>query len=268
MRNPYSATMGASTGFGDAYEPQDWERQAITPSDMKPYLTPSAGGTMGSVSGGGWSDAFGGGNLGLLAGGLASDISNLFGHGDDYSGPDPAALLKKIPGAILPIMKPYMGLGKMGMEALTGGTGQIGAGYQQSPGLHFAIQQALQGAGHAAGAGGMAGSPLAQQQAEQTATGLAQQDYYNWMRNMMGITGMGQQASRSVADDIAQALAGRAAAAYAQEARAAQSAGDEGSGIGGLLGTLLGGVGGFVLGGGPAGAVAGAEAGGSLGREL
>lgn len=62
----------------------------------------------------------------------------------------------------------------------------MGKGYQKSPGYDFALQQALQGGTHAANAGGMGGSPQHQQWAMQTATGLANQDYGNWLSRALG----------------------------------------------------------------------------------
>jgi hypothetical protein len=95
---------------------------------------------------------------------------------------------------------------------------QFGQSYQQSPGLNFAIQQALGGAGNAAAAGGMAGSPQHEQQNMQLASDIASQDYNNWMGNTLGMYGMGlqgqqglanmgQQAGQQNADMIAQTLA-------------------------------------------------------------
>src|SRR4029077_19140922 len=99
--------------------------------------------------------------------------------------------LNQIPGMTSPYFQPYINAGQEAIPNLQGqynellqGPGnklnQIGQDYQQSPGLQFAIQQALQGAGHAAAAGGMAGSPQHEQQNMQLASHLADQDYYNW----------------------------------------------------------------------------------------
>lgn len=102
---------------------------------------------------------------------------------------------------------------------------QIGTGYQQSPGFNFALQQALQASKNAAAAGGMAGSPQHEQQAMQTATGLANQDYNNWMQNALGLygqglgaaqnaAGIGSNAASSLADSLANNLASRGSLAY------------------------------------------------------
>jgi hypothetical protein len=252
--------------FTDAYSPTSWQRDAITPDSMKGYM-----GTTGAQQGLGSSfgNVMSGAGMGAgIGSGIGSLLSGMFGSDDSDSGPDPQSYLKQIPSEILPYLKPYMNLGQMGMDALTGPEGKtIGAGYQQSPGLHFAIQQALQGAGHSAALGGMAGSPMAQQQSEQLAGNLGQQDYYKWLQSMTGLTGMGQQASRGMADDISQALAAQAEARYAQQAQQAQQQGAKGSGIGSLLGGLAGGLGGFFL-GGPVGAANGASIGSGIGGSL
>ena len=75
----------------------------------------------------------------------------------------------------------------------------IGQNFQQSPGFKFALQQALQGAGHAAAAGGMAGSPQHEYQNMDVATGLANQDYYNWLGQATGLYGQGLTGSQNMA---------------------------------------------------------------------
>jgi hypothetical protein len=125
----------------------------------------------------------------------------------------------------------------------SGRLNQIGAGFQQSPGFQFALQQALQGAGHASAAGGMAGSPQHEQQNMGLATNLANQDYYNFMdralglhgqglQGMQGIAGMGLSAGKSLSDLIAQALAQRGAYEYAGNA-------SQNAGLGGLISILV-----------------------------
>lgn len=157
-----------------------------------------------------------------------SFLSNLFNGGRN---PANAAMpyLDQIPGQTNPYMMPYFQAGAGALsglqgqyDSLLGNPGQklndIGAQYQQSPGLNFAIQQALQGAGHAAAAGGMAGSPQHEQQNMGIATNLANQDYNNWLgqatglygaglSGQQGLAGMGQQAGQSLADMLAQTLA-------------------------------------------------------------
>lgn len=68
---------------------------------------------------------------------------------------------------------------------------QIGSNYQQSPGYDWQLKQAMNASNNAAAAGGMAGTPQHQFQSSQMASNLANQDYYNYMNNALGIYGSG-----------------------------------------------------------------------------
>ncbi len=68
---------------------------------------------------------------------------------------------------------------------------QIGQGYQQSPGYNWQLHQALAAGNNAASAGGMSGSPMHQQQNMSVASGLAGQDYNNYLQNALGVYGQG-----------------------------------------------------------------------------
>ena len=233
-------------------------RADITPGGLKSYLTPEAGGTMGVSP---YDSGMGSGQgLGLtpemgLGGAIGGLLGSMFGGGD---APDPGQYLKDLPGQISPYMKPYMqagqqALGPLGSEyqQLMSHPGEmmnkLGGQFHESPGFNFAMNQAMQGAGHQAAAGGMAGSPEAQQQAQRVATGLGQQDYYNWLnqaRGMMGqglggmqqMAGMGMQGATNMANVIASQLMAQAQEAQEQQAQQAQQSG----GMGGLLGSLAG----------------------------
>ncbi len=111
---------------------------------------------------------------------------------------------------------------------------EIGAGYKQSPGFKFAMEQALKGAGGAAAAGGLTGSPAASQQSTQVASDIASQDYNNYMQQALGLYGeglqgqmglsqQGQQAGQSMSDLIAQQLAQQAQLAQSGQASKNQS---------------------------------------------
>lgn len=156
-----------------------------------------------------------------------------------YSNPSDAAMpyLNQIPGATSQYMMPYYNDGRQVMPQLQGQYNQltsnpggklndIGQNFQQSPGFNFALQRALQGSNHAAAAGGMAGSPQNQEQNMQIATDMANQDYNNWMRNSLGLYGMGLSGDQDIAhmgfgagkdmsDMIAHTLAQQANLAYA-----------------------------------------------------
>lgn len=199
-------------------------------------------------------------------------LSKAFGG---YKNPADAAMpyLNQIPGQTSQYFQPFFDAGKNALDPLQkqydqllNGAGDklndIGKAYQQSPGLQFAIQQAMQGAGHAAAAGGMAGSPQHEQQNMELATNLANQDYNNWMSNALGLygaglsgeqgmAGMGQQAGQSMADMIAQTLAQQANLSYAgQQNKNQQNSslwGNIGKGIGALSAfTPWSGVGGAI----------------------
>lgn len=131
--------------------------------------------------------------------------------GGDYKNPadDAMPYLNKIPGMLDKYMSGYINAGNQMQPQLTGQynnlmndpggmVNKIGAGYHQSPGFQFALQQALQGAGHAAAAGGMAGSPQHEQQNMGLATNLANQDFNTWLQNALGMYGMGLQGGQNI----------------------------------------------------------------------
>lgn len=135
----------------------------------------------------------------------------------------------QIPGQVHPYFDPYIQAGQRSIPNLEEQYNQLltnpsdklsefGQGYQQSPGFQFALKQALQGANHAAAAGGMAGSPQHEQQNMEIATNLGNQDYYNYLNHVMGLYDKGlsgeqgfysggQNASTNMANSIAQVLA-------------------------------------------------------------
>jgi hypothetical protein len=154
-------------------------------------------------------------------------LNNLFGF---HNPADKAnKYVGQIPGATNGLYAPWINAGLGALPDLQSQYGQltsdpggrlnkIGESYQQSPGFKFAMEQALQGGNHAAAAGGMAGSPMHEQQNMQLANNLANQDYNNWLEQATGMykTGlggqgdlakMGQQSSKDYADLIAQAMA-------------------------------------------------------------
>lgn len=176
-----------------------------------------------------------------------------------FANPSNAAqpYLNQVPGTVSPYFNPYIQAGteQLGnyqnqLGQLTNNPGgfvnQIGSGYQQSPGFQFALQQALRAAGNQQAAGGMSGTPAAQFQAEQVATGLANQDYYNWLQQALGAYGKGlegeqglvqggQLAGSQLGGILGQNLGNQAAFGYAGKAQQNQ-----------LLGGLLGGIGNLI----------------------
>lgn len=179
--------------------------------------------------------------------------------------------LEKIPGQTRQYFDPFIQRGQRAGGILEGQYGNLindpggmlnkfGEGYQKSPGFDFALQRALESAGRGAAAGGMAGSPMHQEQNMGIATGMANQDYYNWLDRTLGMyghglageesaLGRGYGASQSMADMIAQMLAGQAGLQFAGTQGRNQMIGD-------LIKSLLSG------GGAAAGAFAKGAAGG------
>ncbi len=190
---------------------------------------------------------------GMLGAGLAGMLSKWKNPADQ-----PTQTLDQMQGTLSPYYQPYMDAGKGAMGALQGQYGSllgdpgqmlnnIGKGYQKSPGFDFALQQALQGAGHAAAAGGMAGSPQHEQQNMQLATNLGNQDYNNWMTNALGMynqglageqgmMGQGFNSSNEMGQSMGNDLMSKAMLQYAGQQNQNQHEG-------GIWGSILGGMG-------------------------
>lgn len=203
---------------------------------------------------------------GAFGGALGAGLGDWFGN---WENPAKGAqgYLGQIPGQVGQYYNPYIQQGQSAYGGLNnqyqnmmnnpgGFINGIGSGYQQSPGFKFALQQALQGSNQASAAGGMAGSPQNQQQNMGIATGMANQDYYNWLNTALGqhqqglegeqgIYNTGYNASGQMGDMIGNTLAGQAGLSYAGQN--AQNQHDQG-GIGAILGSL-GGLAGTYFGG-------------------
>lgn len=206
------------------------------------------------------------GNFGKAAGygSLGGGLAGMFFNGGNPAH-DAMGQLNQIPGAISPYLSPYFNAGtgvlpQLGNQfnrlATNPGArmNAIGQNFQQSPGFQFSLQQALQGADHAAAAGGMAGSPQHEQQNMQIATQMGNQDYYNWLHDALGLYGtglsgeqnmaqMGMGAGQSLADQIAQMLSAKSQLSYAGKANQNES-------TGGAFGNILGGLGSLAAFGG------------------
>lgn len=200
-------------------------------------------------------------------------LSELF-HGGKNPAEAAMPYINQIPGATNQYMQPYFQAGTNALPGLQeqygkllgdpgGMINKIGGSYQQSPGFKFALEQALAAAEHANNAGGMGGTPQHQFQAMQQATGLANQDYNNYMQNALGLygsglsgqqgmAGMGQQAGNTMADYIANTLAQQANYAFRGQQEKNSMNNSWLGGLGRLGGAALGGYA-----GGPWGAFAG-----------
>jgi hypothetical protein len=207
---------------------------------------------------------------GLIGGGIGS----LFGG---YKDPSKEAMghLDNIPDQLRRYFDPYINRGNQMGDLLQGEYGdlindpggrlnEIGGGYQQSPGFQFAMQQALQGAGNASAAGGMAGSPQHTQQNMELATNLANQDYNTWIQNALGLHGRGMGGAENmygIGAEAGMGLGQNLASIEAQKARlafeSANSRNQQRGGIGGMIGGGLG-----MMAGGPIGGAIGRFLGG------
>jgi hypothetical protein len=135
--------------------------------------------------------AQGAGGLGQLASGILGLFQqNPYSQGMNY--------LNQVPGQLQQTLGPYNQFGKNAGNQLQNQLGQLlnnpgallqqfGQGYQQSPGYQFNVNQALGAANRAAAAGGMAGSPQEQAQLASTVSGLANQDYQQYLNNILGL---------------------------------------------------------------------------------
>jgi hypothetical protein len=184
-------------------------------------------------------------------------LSNLF-HGGRNSANAAMPYLNQIPGQTQPYQQPFFNAGTSQLplqqneyNSLINNPGgklnQIGQSFHESPGFQFALQQALQGGGHAAAAGGMAGSPQHEQQNMGLATDLANQDYYNYLNGATGLYNAGlnggqqlvqggQQAGQNMSDTIAQQLAQQGNLAFQGQQQQNQNQSD-------LFGNIFHGVG-------------------------
>lgn len=187
-------------------------------------------------------------NLGSALGSALSLGAGLFGG--KAANPANAAMpyLNQIPGTLKPYYDPYISAGKDSLATLmsqfnnlVSNPGQtfsdLGQGFQQSPGYQFNYNQGMNAINSAAQAGGMAGTPYHQQNAGNMASNLANQDFYNYMGNVMGlynqglgglsgINQMGYNASNELANSLAAALMNQAGMAYNGQANSNQANAD------------------------------------------
>lgn len=168
--------------------------------------------------------------------------------------------LDQIPETLRPYFEPYINAGQGTIPTLQGQYNNLlnnpgdlykslSSGYQSSPGYEFSKNQALGAIDNAAAAGGMLGTQQHQQQAGQTATNLANQDFNNYLNQIFGLYGTGLSgaqgmfntgfnASSNYGEDLAQALMSQANLSYAGQQ-------NQNNFRGGLLESLSGLAGGF-----------------------
>lgn len=180
----------------------------------------------------------------------------LLGSALSYKNPADAAqpYYDRIPSETQRYYRPYIDAGKQALGTLQGQyTGllndpgqklsQIGSGYSESPGYQWNVEQATNAANNAASAGGMRGSPQHQQQISSMVSGLANQDYYNYLNQALGLYGqglqgtqgintMGYNASNSYADLLANSLMAQGNLAYTGQQNENQQGANWGAGLG------------------------------------
>lgn len=190
------------------------------------------------------------------AGDIASGIYNMFFAQDPSAAGD--KYLSGIEGAMGKYLNPYVTAGQQAMPQLQQQYGmllndpgavmnKIGAGFQQSPGYQFQVDQASGAANRAAAAGGMLGSPMQQQNIAGTVNNIANQDYYNYLNHgtnlyEQGLGGMshimdnGLNASGQMSQGMLQQL-------MLQAQNAAMGAANSNSMFGGGIGSIISGLG-------------------------
>ena len=187
---------------------------------------------------------------------IGNILYNIFGN---YQNPSDAAnkYLSQIQGQLSPYYQPYINAGQGAMGDLqkqyqqllsnpTAIMSMIGGQFKASPGYQYNVNQATQGANAAAAAGGFAGSPAEQAALAGRISGLASQDYNNYMNQGLGLYGqglgvaqginqMGYNASNEMGQGLLSQLMAQSQNAYA----GANSANQQSGGLWGSIGNLL-----------------------------
>lgn len=205
------------------------------------------GAEFGGYLGGGLGDLFGAYNIGR------PQYNNPFNAANPY--------LQQMGQQGQQMYNPYINAGQGALPSLQNQYGQLvnnpggvlssmGAGYHQSPGYQWQLGQGMQAVGNAAAAGGMAGSPQQQQQAATMATGLANQDYYNYLNNVQhlysqglagqqGLYDTGFNATNQLNQDYQNQYASQAQGAFAGAAGQNQFNQNKSQGVAGAFGSAL-----------------------------
>lgn len=213
--------------------------------------------SFGGGSGNWYDPMMGGATLGSMFGGLFGGGKNPYQAGQGY--------LSQIPGMLGPMFNPYISrgqadLGRVNRQygALTQDPGgfinRMGSGFQASPGYQYNVDQAMKAANQAAAAGGMLGSPAEQEGIANTVHGLANQDYQQYLGNVLGAYNTGLSGQQHLADQgltagqeygsdlsnvaMSQAMLAELAQQYQNQQKQQQD-----SGLGGIFGSALGGLG-------------------------
>ncbi len=133
---------------------------------------------------------------------MMGGASGLFGGKKNDASKAGMGYLNQIPSTLQPHYQPYIDRGRNASDSVNDQYGQqvndpggiynkLGAGYKESPGYQFKLQQALQAANQSSAAGGMLGTPQNQQQDMQLANDIGGQDFEKYLDHVMGIYNSG-----------------------------------------------------------------------------
>lgn len=207
-----------------------------------------------------------------MFGGAGSAAGSFFGGRGKNPADTANSYINQIPGKTQQYYQPYMDAGKGAMgdlqnqykDLLSGNVqNKLGENFKESPGYQFKLQQAMNAGNAANAAGGSLGTPMHQQQNMQLANDIGGADYNDYIKNQMGLYGlglggeeginkMGFDASGNYANTLANTLGQQAAYGYQGQNAMNQADARRNSGIFSGLGMAAGG-----LFGGPAGAAFG-----------
>jgi hypothetical protein len=214
----------------------------------------------------------GGGNgaWGQIGQGAGDIFNGLFGgRGTTPNTGQSNSYLSQIQPGIDRYLQPYIGAGQNAMGTLQGQyqnlmndpgamMKKIGAGYQQSPGYQYNVDQMTKAGNNAAAAGGYLGSPQQQEYMAGQIGGLASQDYNQYLNNAMGLYGQGLQgmgdinqmgygASGQAQQSMSDMLKSQAQLAYSNAMNKSNSNSSSGNMFSKILGGLGSVVGGLLL---------------------
>lgn len=195
--------------------------------------------------------------LDLMPGG----VGGLFGGGDVGGYGEARRQLEQIPEEMKPYYEPYIQAGTQSLGSLqeqlsrmtqdpSALMAQLGAGYQQSPGYQFSVDQAIEAANRAAAAGGQLGAPGVQAAVGQQVQGMAQQDFGDYLNRILGLygggvsgltglSGLGAQEGAGLAENLARARMSEAGLGQAEAQTQAQGQGQMISGLASMLPLLM-----------------------------
>lgn len=191
-------------------------------------------------------------------GGIGSGLFNLFGSENPYDKAMP--YINQMESGASKYMQPYMDKGMDALNSLIGQYGslindpggmlnKIGAGYQQSPGFKFSVDEAMRQVNNASASGGQAGSPSTQAMMGQRAINMANQDFGNYLDRATGLYNQGLGIAGNISNQgynansqMVQALLSQLIS-QANNASSSASYDNQSQGMG--IGNLIGGLAGF-----------------------